>query len=331
MTVLTRHLPLGARLLRTIGDRIAPQAAADGRLCILNYHRVLVEPDPLIDGDPDVNAFRAQMELLAECFTVLPLAEAVSMLGKERMPPRAVCVTFDDGYRSLHDLALPILKEFDVPATVFVTSGCLDADNMWNDRIVEAVRRIPGSHADLRDIGIGLLPIATHSNRKRAIELLTRASKYLPQQQRLDLAQKLEILAGNARPSSLMLTKEMTMSLARQGIEIGGHTITHPILTQLDDETAIQEITGCKQQLEAITGKHVRLFAYPNGKTGLDYDERHTRMAKEAGYMAAFASAPCAAGTRDDRYQIPRSLPWDRNTILFGMRILRWLRAPRTM
>lgn len=331
MTVLTRRFPLGARLLRVIGDRIAPKTAAEGRLCILNYHRVLSEPDPLIDGDPDVNTFRAQMELLADCFTVLPLTEAVSMLGKERMPPRAVCITFDDGYRSLHDLALPILKEFGVPATVFVTSGCLDGENMWNDRIVEAVRRIPGNHADLRDIGMGMPPIATRSNRKRVIETLTCASKYLPQEQRLDLVQKLEILAGDAHPSSLMLTREMTISLARQNIEIGGHTITHPILTQLDDETAMQEIAGCKQQLETITGKPVRLFAYPNGKAGLDYNERHAEMARVAGYMAAFASTPCAASTNDDRYQIPRSLPWDRNTILFGMRILRWLRAPRTI
>src|SRR4051812_42251941 len=104
MKTLNSQPRITSRLLRAAGDRIAPRGVGEGRLCILSYHRILDKPDPLVEGDPDVNTFRTQMALLAECFNVLPLAEAVSTLATERMPPRAVCITFDDGYRSLHDL-----------------------------------------------------------------------------------------------------------------------------------------------------------------------------------------------------------------------------------
>ncbi|UUZ51382.1 hypothetical protein LP420_19160 [Massilia sp. B-10] len=78
---------------------------------MVNYHRILEAADPLLESEPDVATFRWQMELLANCFNVIPLYEAVGLIGTGRMPPRAVCITFDDGYRSVHDLALPILQE----------------------------------------------------------------------------------------------------------------------------------------------------------------------------------------------------------------------------
>src|SRR4051794_25826189 len=125
-------------LIRTMGDIVAPRGKGEGRLCIVNYHRILEAPDPLLESEPDPDTFRWQMELLAKYFNVMPLHEALVALNNDRMPPRAVCITFDDGYRSVHDLALPILKEFNLPATVFVTTGYMTHGAMWNDRIIEA-------------------------------------------------------------------------------------------------------------------------------------------------------------------------------------------------
>jgi peptidoglycan/xylan/chitin deacetylase (PgdA/CDA1 family) len=325
--MISRNLSsrLSARLIRAVGDKIAPEGVGKGRLCIINYHRVLEAFDPLLESEPDIKTFRREMELLADCFNVLPLNAALQILATQRMPPRAVCITFDDGYRSTHDLALPILKELSLPATVFITTGYVGEGNMWNDRIIEAVRRLPCGQYDLRELALGIYTIQTLQDRKNAIRKLTENSKYLPPKARLDLTLRLESLAGGVFNNNFMLTPEMISNLATQGMEIGGHTITHPILTSLEDETARHEIAGGKHQLELITGKPVQLFAYPNGKVGMDFDERHVTMAKEAGYSAAFTTAIGAATQQQDQFQLPRCRPWDSTPFFFGLRLLSWL------
>ena len=316
-----------AGMLRTVGNALSAGGRNGRRVCILSYHRILEAHDPFLTSEPDVHTFRWQMELLAECFNVLPLHDAVEAMGRGDLPPRAACITFDDGYRSTHDLALPVLREYRLPATVFVTTGCMRKGNMWNDRIIEAVRRLPGTRLDMRDAGIGVLSLAGDLARHEAAHRLIEASKYLSPGERDAITRKIEALGGHADSNGLMLTADMVAAMARQGVEIGGHTVSHPILTRLDDDAARTEIETGKKELEAITGRPVRLFAYPNGKVGKDYDDRHVRMAREAGFTAAFTTAVGAASRQHDRYQLPRSRPWDATPGRFGMRMLSWLAA----
>lgn len=325
MTASSKPSFLTARFIRLVGDAIAPRGVGDGRLCVINYHRILASGQPFLESEPDLATFRWHMALLAECFNVLPLHDAILALAEQRMPPRAVSITFDDGYRSVHDLALPVLKEFGLPATVFVTSGYIGEKNMWNDRIIEAVQSLPAGDLDLSQFGLGSYPLQDMEARKLTASKLTEASKYLPPRSRLDLIEMLERLVGDGLAHGLMLTREMVATLAREGIEIGGHTISHPILTRLDDDASRHEIAGGKEQLEAITGKPVRLFAYPNGKVGMDFNERHAQMAKDAGFIAAFTTAPGSVNSKQDRYQLPRARPWDHSPFMFGLRLLRWL------
>ncbi|UUZ56827.1 polysaccharide deacetylase family protein [Massilia sp. H-1] len=125
---------------------------------------------------------------------------------------------------------------------------------------------------------------------------LTEASKYLPPQARIALIKRLEAMVGEHLDHGLMLTPDMVINLDRAGIEIGAHTISHPILTSLDDASSRLEIEGGKRELEAIIGKPVRLFAYPNGKVGKDFDQRHTAMAR--GLALPPPSPPAAAPSR---------------------------------
>lgn len=325
---MTRYRPSGAmlaRLVRYIGDRVALYGGTDGRLCIVTYHRILESFDPLQPSEPDVRAFRWQMKVLADCFNVLSLQDALAAMANASLPPRAVCITFDDGYRSTHDLALPILNEFNLPATVFVTTGYLGEGNMWNDKILEAVRRMPAGEVDLRDIGLGTHRTRTLDERKNAIEVLTETAKYLPPQERLTLTARLDTLAGSAQVPGLMLTPDMLRELTRRGVDIGAHTVSHPILTSLDGASARYEIEECKLRLEAITGMPVRYFAYPNGKAGTDFDASHVAMVRAAGFAAAFSTAAGAATDAHDRFQLPRSRPWDSTRLFYVLRLLRWL------
>jgi peptidoglycan/xylan/chitin deacetylase (PgdA/CDA1 family) len=324
MTVFKQHSRMTERFIRFAGDAIAAATRGD-RLCVVNYHRILRASDPMLESEPDVATFRWQMALLARCFNVLPLHEALVTLDAGKLPPRAICITFDDGYRSVHDLALPVLKEFGLPATVFVTSGYIGERNMWNDRIIEAVQSLPDGQLDLSDVGLGAYSLRSPDQRKAALGELTEASKYLPPAARLGLIERLETLVGDGLAHGLMLTPEMVVNLDRQGIEIGAHTISHPILTSLDEASARLEISGGKEELEAIIGKPVRLFAYPNGKVGKDFDARHVSMVRQAGFEAAFTTAVGAITRSQDRFQLPRSRPWDRTPLMFGLRLLRWL------
>lgn len=315
---------LTEKLLITAGNAVARRQGGN-RLCVVNYHRVLAAKNPLVAAEPDLPTFRWQMELLARCFNVLPLHAAMQALDGGRLPPRAVCITFDDGYRSLHDLALPVLQAHRLPATVFVTSGHIDEGNMWNDRIIDAIQVLPDGRLDLDEFGLGTYPLQSVAQRRAAIDTVTERSKYLPPASRHAVIERLDVLGGRAEAPGLMLTRDMVLHLDREGIEVGAHTVTHPILTSLDDASARSEIADSKTQLESMLGKPVRLFAYPNGKTGKDYDQRHVDMVRQAGFEAAFTTEVSAIRRGQDRFQLPRSRPWDATPLRFGLRLLHWL------
>ncbi len=312
-------------LMRAIGNSYALWQAGRGRVCIVNYHRILETHDPLLGNEPDLATFREHMKMLADCFNVLPLDQALQALQARTMPPRAVCITFDDGYRSTYELALPVLQEFNLPATVFVTSGYVDQrENMWNDRIVEAVRSIEGDTLDMRGAGAGRFALGTVAERCTAVHELTQKAKYLPPAERMALIASLEGIA-DSHAAPLMLSSDMIRALHRAGVEIGAHTVSHPILTSLPDEAALQEMVDSKRTLEAIIGAPVRYFAYPNGKAGLDFDQRHMAMARQAGFAAAFTTAPGPVSIAQDLYMLPRARPWDATTFFYMLRLLRWL------
>lgn len=325
--------PLLGLLLRLGGNLIAMSGRR--RLCILTYHRVLQQPDPLLDSEIDLASFRWQMRLLAEHFNVLPLPEALQRMWQGTLPARAVCLSFDDGYRSVYELALPVLQEFGLSATVFTTTAFLENGSMWNDRILEAVRRLPEGALDWQALGLprALLPDTPDMGhdpdyRAHLATILNDHVKYLPPAERHRVIDALERYTGQAQETDLMLDHAMTVELARAGMEIGGHTETHPILSRLADEQARHEIVDNKHALEQLVGRPLRLFAYPNGKPGFDFDQRHVAMVREAGYLAAFTTASGSAGPEHEHYQIPRGRPWDRNPLMFGLRLLRWLARP---
>ena len=175
---------MNEQIIRSAGNAIARLTRGNGRVAIVNYHRVLAAPSPFLASEPDIDIFTWQMELLARCFNVLSLREALAAIDAGRVPPRAVCITFDDGYRSVHDLALPVLRRLGLPATVFVSSGYVGGRTMWNDRIVEAVETLPAQELDLAEFGLGVYSLRSMPERAATLGTLTEASKYLPPQER---------------------------------------------------------------------------------------------------------------------------------------------------
>lgn len=298
---------------------------AGARLSILIYHRVLRQPDAIFPDEIDAQAFDRHLANLRACFNVLPLSQAVQALRAGTLPPRAACITFDDGYADNAEVALPILQRHGVTATVFVATGFLDGGRMWNDTVIELVRAAP-SRLDLGALGYGSFVLDTPAQRRAAIGSLLGQLKYLPLEARQDAVDALCARVGVALPDNLMMRSDQVRQLHQAGIEIGAHTVRHPILARLGAPAARREIADGRDALEALIGSPVRLFAFPNGKPGHDYLPEHVAMVRELGFDGAVSTAAGAAGPGSDPYQLPRFTPWDRGALRFNLRMLHNLR-----
>lgn len=302
--------------------RLSSSAISGRRHQVLHFHRVLARPDPMLPGDPDRPAFERLLGCLKRAFTIIPLDDAIRRLRDGRLPTASMSLTFDDGYADNFTNALPVLRAQGLTATFFISTGHLNGGRMWNDTVIETIRRMsPGrldlSRFDLEDVQIGDSP----AGRGAAAIALVHAVKHLPPEKRAEVVDWLAE-QGAGLPTDLMLTDEQVRGLAAAGMGIGAHTVSHPILSRLDGDSARRELVQGKHDLEGILGRPVPLFAYPNGKFGRDYDDRHADMARDAGYEAAMSTDAGVAGPGSDLFKLPRFTPWDRTCGRYKLRLL---------
>lgn len=312
--VARQHIALPAKVVLSLLARGGRQG-----LSIQIYHRVLAQADRLFPGEVDQVAFDRQLAWLKACCNVLPLIDAVRHARAGTLPPRAACITFDDGYADNAEVALPILQRHGLSATFFVATGFLDGGRMWNDTVIELVRRAPGASLDAGALGLGLLPLGTLERQRQAIATLIGRLKYLPLEARLAQVEQLAASVDCVLPDNLMMRSDQVRQLHQAGMGIGAHTVRHPILAALPAQQAQQEIAGGKRALEALIGAPVPLFAYPNGKPGADYRAEHVAMVRELGFEGAVSTA-WGAGS-GDLFQLPRFTPWDRSEMRFLARL----------
>ena len=310
-------------MLRLLLKALSP-AGTRGRLSILILHRVLPAVDPLFPSEVDAARFDSMCQWLREYFNVLPLDDAARRLSGGTLPERALAITFDDGYADNHDVALPILRKHGLTATFFIATGFLDGGRMWNDTVIESVRRSPLDVLPLdgTDVAsVGPLPLDSIDSRAAAIGKLLGAIKYMPGEKRLECVAAIAQRSKSTLPDDLMMTSEQVLALHRSGMQIGAHTVSHPILAKLTPDAARDEIARSKRCLESLLGDSVELFAYPNGKPGTDYTEASVDVVRELGFSSAVSTAVGAARGGSDLFQLPRFTPWDRSRGRFAARM----------
>jgi peptidoglycan/xylan/chitin deacetylase (PgdA/CDA1 family) len=316
-------------IARAAFGSLAP-AGAGARLSILIFHRVLPTPDALFPAELDAARFDDICRWVSRWFNVLPLSTAALKLPQGQLPARPLVITFDDGYADNHDVALPILQRHGLCASFFVATGFLDGGRMWNDSLIEAVRLTKAERWDLSSLGLaglGVVPLQSIDDKRQAIQTIIGACKYLAAAARAQAVADITRIAGVALPRTLMMRREQVAQLHAAGMEIGGHTVNHPILASLPLEQARQEIANGKAQLEDIVQARVNTFAYPNGRPGQDYQPEHVQLAREIGFDVAVSTTWGAASANTDSFQLPRFTPWDRARWAFALRMARNLRG----
>ncbi|MEW6253821.1 MAG: polysaccharide deacetylase family protein [Planctomycetota bacterium] len=279
----------------SLAERRARQA-----LTILCYHRVLPAAEKARYFIPDMvvtpAALAAHCELLRARFEVRTLSAALARWPQRNGDQRPLAViTFDDGYQDNCQFAAPVLQEFGLPATFFIITALAGTRALpWYDRLARAAaawRARGGTPAN----GHGLAPLlgrlaADVADANAFARAVVSAAKRLPPEERARLLDHFERSGTPAAPppTDQLMTWAQIAALARAGHEIGSHTRTHPILTQLDDAALRSELAGSRAELAARLGVPPRSVAYPNG----DADERVTRAARAAGYTAGVTLDP---------------------------------------
>jgi peptidoglycan/xylan/chitin deacetylase (PgdA/CDA1 family) len=266
--------------------RARRRQAGDYRLHVLAYHEVSDGPER--EGTVSQDRFRRHVRLLKDLSRIVPIDEACDMLREgARLTEDGVVITFDDGYLGNYCHALQVLKAERVSATVFVTTGFIDGAELWFERArqllrnvdVDAAKNTPSATNALKE-AFGSWPLPAGDIDSLAI------LKRLPPTERnrlLDAAAQIATVSpSEVRP----MTWEQIGEMSSSGVEIGCHTVTHPILSTLDADAQREEIGSAARRIEAVIGRRPRFFAYPNGGTG-DFSEVTVQALKDNGFSAA--------------------------------------------
>ena len=335
----------GMRRLRDAAWRCKTLFASSA--LILMYHRVTELPnDPYLMAVTPKH-FAEQMEVIRRYACPIPLRQMVKALRDGKVPKRGLAVTFDDGYADNLYNAKPLLERYDIPATVFVTTGHVghQREFWWDelDRVLLQPGQLP-ARLELRltgrawhwEIGEATTYTTEDFQRDRAWNIeqkesptrrhhLHRSLYQLlhnsTETERKQLLRQLRTWAGAAskgRPSHRTLAHHELVHLAESNlIEIGAHTVSHPILSTLSVFAQRNEIKRSRGHLEAILNRPVTSFAYPHGS----YTKETLAVVREIGFACGSSSEPDAVRKNADCFQLPRIVArdWDSETFI------RWL------
>jgi peptidoglycan/xylan/chitin deacetylase (PgdA/CDA1 family) len=317
------------RWLREIRRTVRPPAPQP---LILMYHRIAA---PRVDPwglavHPD--RFEAHLNILRRRRRAMGVSELVQRLDRGTLPGNAVAVTFDDGYVDNLRHAKPRLAVAGIPATLFLMAGAIgQPTEFWWDELARGIlgrtdaldcEVIVGGEPCRIAFGSELVTTARTSWRAWEEPVTERESAYLALWRRLRAATALEREAAMNQlrealqvpppeADDLPMSAENVGEIANDGLfEVGGHTVTHPMLPSLTPAERRREILDGKQVCERLVNRPIAGFAYPHG--ALDADS--CAAVQECGFAWACGTAPHSVPTVGfNRYALPRLFvhDWD--------------------
>ncbi len=271
------------------------------RIIIIAFHRIGPgEYGPSESVSPEL--FEKQVRFISRHFKVISFSEAVSILsGSEPFEEDAIVLTFDDPYRDYHTHLLPILKNYELPAMIFVTTDPIDSGAPpWYDRVHEILTMLDSSGwfsridtSSLEDPELKCLSVIAESSgirKQNGINSFIEHLKSLTNLRKNEIVGHLTAIAKELRlpveARRTVLNWDEVRELDNGLVTIGSHTCTHPIMSQTTPPDAAVEIEESKSRIESMLCKPVTLFCYPNGLE-TDFTEENVEKIRSAGYVAA--------------------------------------------
>jgi peptidoglycan/xylan/chitin deacetylase (PgdA/CDA1 family) len=288
------------RALQSCGVFSLSHASSADLARVLMYHNFCgpnaTDPDAL-----NVEGIRRQFEYLRRHFQVVPLLDLAERLASGRKFDRcSVALTIDDGRRSCYEFLFPLMKEFNFPATFFVVSSFIRGEDwIWTDKVLwlSEQSRPPNELAPGKLDGV-----FRSLNRMRPEERNARIEAMASSLNKSGGVTIPKSAPAKYSPCSWSELREMADSRL---MEIGSHTVTHPILSSVTDEESFEELTRSRAQIEQGVDRSVRSFCFPNGMPG-DFRPSQVRQVADAGYDCSVIAQFGMVGNSSDRYQLPR-------------------------
>jgi len=304
-------------LLDRWGAVALARAVQRSRAVVLTYHGVLdgsAEYDYLNHNFIAAEVFDSQMRYICRHYRPIALRELVAAYREGRTPPQgSVVVTFDDGFANNFSVAFPILRRHSIPFTVFVTTGLLDTPGamLWTERAKRSLFLYPERSVSIElDGASATLDLSSPAARADASKRVVSRLKRLQPDARNRTLDELERVCGSRpvqeheRERYQFLTWAQAREMASAGVEIGSHTVSHPILTTLDAATLRHELAESKRSVETALGGECVSFAYPNGSPA-DFGPREKAALRDCGYACGL-SLNGSLNNRPDLYEVDR-------------------------
>lgn len=237
----------------------------------------------------------------------MTLTDLLKSKEEGNIPRDAVVLTFDDGYADFYENAFPILNDAKVPVTLFLTTGFVDNDTwLWPDMIRYAIgrslKRVLEISAFDKSFDIASNPEASWSS---IADYCLTVSNIKKMEIINEIFTKLEVSLPTAAPEGYRpLTWNQIRKMVSRGLDVGSHSVTHPVLTQLESQHLMNELNASKRKIERELGKKIEIFCYPNGQKG-DYNIEVKNAIKDCGYRYAVA-AFSGSDPLSDRLEIKR-------------------------
>jgi peptidoglycan/xylan/chitin deacetylase (PgdA/CDA1 family) len=310
------------RIARQVRNRFAP-----GGL-ILMYHRVTeIESDPWkLCVSPSY--FAEHLQVLKKLGCTVRLQQLNQTLKNGKRPHRQIVITFDDGYSDNLYNAKPLLEKYQIPATIFLTTGYMQQEReFWSDEL-ERILLQPGTLPEILSLNINGISYewkTSNNNEPYSLYYTLYEILYpLPASERSHILDQLLLWAKKEpelRPTHRMMTlKELSSLQPGNIIQIGAHTVTHPFLATISPQAQQKEIQENKNQLEEIFGHPIESFAYPHG----NYNLHTSEIVRQAGFTCACTTSANIVGKNSDRFQLPRFPVENCNGEEFAKQLSKW-------
>jgi peptidoglycan/xylan/chitin deacetylase (PgdA/CDA1 family) len=300
-----------ARIENLIGGGVQAHshrpATQPSRAVVLAYHRIAEPTTDPFELAVAPAQFQEHLEVLAELGHLLTVSELGSRIRNGTLPDVSFVLTFDDGYADNLHTAKPILEQYGAPATVFLTTGFLDGTSFWWDELAHLMLSGDKDREQRLTLDLDGTSRSWHLGETSRLDpylevwALLRA---LPDDRRRALLAAVRSQLGDGQPApGRALTPEEIPDLIRNDlVDVGAHTKTHPVLEDITDQAAREEITDSKTWLEDCLGRPVTAFAYPYGR----YGPREVEIVRGAAFEVAFSASGEAVIPGCDRLQVPR-------------------------